>query len=370
VFEGAFRNPVLVDSRSGDVQETIRFGTLDFGSAERQAVHDLVDCEEPMLSMGRNVREFEGKFAAWLGCKHAVMVNSGTSALETAVLAAKQVLGLSCLLTSPLSYCATWNAIINSGVRPRFKDVDDYVIHEVQNTPTLPVHLVGKFSDTAYPVIEDACESMGSTHNGKKHGRFGLLSCFSFYVAHVITTVEGGMIAVNDGEHAEELFDACKSFRDNGRLCICEPCGLKVKGKCGKRLGCDWERRWAWQFRGHNFKPTEFQGVLGLMKMRKIESIVDRRFQIFRRYNETFHSMDSGGDKVVSLGYPVKVADPSKVVTRLAELHIEARGMFIPYSAYYKKATEISRSHILLPLHQDLSDEDLEYIIECVGKVK
>lgn len=366
----------------------IRFGTLDYGKEEREALLDLVLEEDPQLSMGKKVYEFETKFAKWLGSKYAVMVNSGTSALITAISAAKtQPPYIESLLTTALTYPAVWNAIEACNLDTEIRDVEDnFVIDACQegsceeiefvemkfDTDYLLVQLLGKpCGGTEYVniIIEDASEALGSQLNSQKLGTFGLLGAFSFYVAHQLTTVEGGMVVTDD----KELYDICRSIRDNARICTCPVCTLKTIGKCSKRFSYDVvERRWETDiFFGYNFKPTELQGALGCVKMDKLDATISRRHDIYKRYEEEFDTLpEEKGEYIVPIAYPIKVKNPQDAVAKLEKAGIECRGMFPAYSELYKNATRIAKSHILIPLHQNLSDENVEYIIESVKNVK
>ena len=234
----------------------------------------------------------------------------------------------------------------------------------------MPVHLLGKpcvYTGEIMPDIEDACEALGSSVDGRKLGTFGRVGCFSFYVSHQISTVEGGMCVTNSKEVYEKLLSA----RDNGRLCTCPVCSLKSSGVCKKRYeGSTSERRWATSsVIGGNFKPTEFQGVLGVVKMKTIDENINRRNKIFLRYAEEFQTLiQEPGEFIVPIAYPVKVAEPQKAVAYLEKQGIEVRGMFPAYSEAFKNATAISNSHILIPLHHKLVEEEVEKVIEETKK--
>ncbi len=354
----------------------IRFGYIDFGSMERNAIYDLINDSQPQLSMGKNVYEFEKEFAEWLGSNYAVLVNSGTSALMTAIKAFKDENepNSELITTTALTYCATWNAILNSGLGLLLKDVGkDFVMHYTFDNDIagdtydyiesgLSVHLLGK-PCRIYTPIEDASEALGSSLKGRKLGTEGHYNCFSLYVAHQINTIEGGMITTD----SKERYEALRELRDNGRICTCPICTLKVSGKCSKRANDTTDRRWATNAFGFNHKPTEFQGVLGLCKMKKIDANIKRRNEIFKWYADTFGTLTQEPDEfIVPIAYPIKVKDPQKAICKLEKEGIETRGMFPAYSKQYVTAYELSRTHILIPAHQGLSDKDVQYIIEKV----
>ena len=360
----------------------IRFGSLDFTEDCKNAIYDLVNQSDPQLSMGKYVHQFETEFAKWLGSKYAVFVNSGTSALMSALQVMKQALiedGFKPISasTTALTYPANWNTIKYCGLKTKIRDVNNQFVMDADNADlfntsniTIPVHLLGKpcpHTEDFIVDIEDACESLGSSIYGKKLGTFGVANCFSFYVSHQISTVEGGMITTNFPNIYENLLSA----RDNGRLCTCPICTLKTSGVCKKRYGGSTnERRWSvGNVIGGNFKPTEFQGVLGCVKMKTIDENINRRNKIFLRYSEEFNTMvQEPGEFIVPIAYPVKVKDPQKAVAYLEKSGIEARGMFPSYDKSFKNATAISNSYILIPLHHKLVDSEVEKVIEETKK--
>ena len=347
--------------------EMIKFGTLDFGEEERNAIIDLVNVKEPQLTLGKYCRQFEVEVARWAGVKHAIFVNSGTSAVLAALSAYGQsVDGASKLIVPALTYCATWNALAYSELFMKLKDVNDGFVVDTEEE-CLGVDLLGKPCHSNM-VVEDATEAMGGTFNGKKLGTFGLMGCYSFHVAHLTNTVEGGMVITDHNGLAE----VCRQIRDNGRLCTCVPCGLKVDGKCRKgRVSGNYERRYEYYYNGLNLKPTEFNGVLGCVKMRRIDLIADRRNAIFKIYADAFGDfVEKRGEKNVSIAYPVKVKNPQEAVVKLENVGIETRGMFPPFNTDFKNAKRISESYILLPVHQDLTDKEVGYVVEKVKELK
>jgi perosamine synthetase len=180
---------------------------------------------------GKRVREFESHFRSYLNVKNAVAVNSGTSALHAALLAANIGQGDEVLLPS-FTFVATANSVIATGAKPVFVDVNkhDFTI-DVTDLKTkitknskviIPVHLYGHPCDMneivelaekkSIIVIEDACQSLGSTYNNKQTGTFGIMGCFSFYASKVLTAGEGGAVVTNDDTIVEKI----KMIRNHG----------------------------------------------------------------------------------------------------------------------------------------------------------
>lgn len=182
---------------------------------------------------GKRVRDFESHMRDYLKVKHVISVNSGTAALHAALLAADIKQGDEVLLPS-FTFVATANAVVAAGAKPVFIDIkkDDYTIDVAdlkskitdKSKAVIPVHLYGHPSDMdelnelakkhSLAVIEDACQSLGSTYKNRQTGTFGIMGCFSMYASKVLTAGEGGAIATNSDEHADRL----KMIRNHGMV--------------------------------------------------------------------------------------------------------------------------------------------------------
>jgi perosamine synthetase len=185
------------------------------------------------LVMGESVHKFEEEFARYIGTKHAIAVSSGTAALHMAMIASK-VCGKD-VITTPMSFIATANAVIQAGATPRFADamesdydIDPNQVGLVTNEKTaaiLPVHLYGQPCEMASLVelchkkglklIEDAAQAHGSVYRGKRIGSIGDAGCFSFYTTKNMTVGgDGGMVTTDHDDLAKEV----AKMRDCGRL--------------------------------------------------------------------------------------------------------------------------------------------------------
>ena len=184
-----------------------------------------------MIAQGPKVEEFEQKFADWIGTKYAIAVNSGTAALHVALLSCGIGKGDE-VITTPFTFIASGNAIVYTGAKPVFADIDlkTYTLNPdtiesliTENTKAiLPVHLYGQSANMdrineiaekhGLIVIEDAAQAHGATCNGKNVGNMGDMACFSFYPTKNMTTSEGGIITTND----EDLAENAKIFRAHG----------------------------------------------------------------------------------------------------------------------------------------------------------
>ena len=182
---------------------------------------------------GKRVREFESLLRGYLNVKHAIALNSGTSALHAALLSSNIGQGDEVLLPS-FTFVATANSIMAVGAKPVFVDINkhDYTIDmsDLQSKITenskaiIPVHLYGHpcnmseivelAEKQSIDVIEDACQSLGSTYNNKQTGTLGMMGCFSFYASKVLTSGEGGAVVTNDDSVAEKI----KMIRNHGMV--------------------------------------------------------------------------------------------------------------------------------------------------------
>ena len=242
-------------------------------------------------TMGKKVELFERKFAKYLGVKYALMVNSGSSANLVALtiltnhgIGKKRIQKNDEIITPAVTWATTVYPIINVGAKPVFVDVeketyniDPDKIEKAITTRTKAifiVHLLGnpcnmeKIQKIAkkydLQIIEDSCEAHGAEFNGKKVGTFGILSTFSFFASHHITTMEGGMIATND-EKVYELGKAIRTFGWSREL--------KNKDVLEKN-NPNIDSRFLFVNMGYNLRPTELQGAFGIHQIRKLDKLI------------------------------------------------------------------------------------------------
>ncbi|MFH0753400.1 MAG: DegT/DnrJ/EryC1/StrS family aminotransferase [Candidatus Omnitrophota bacterium] len=210
----------------------VPFGTVSITPKARTLINQALDTG--WVTKGKYVKEFEEKFAALFGVKHAVAVSSGTDA-DALACAALYDFGARRgdeVIVPALSFVATGNAVFQAGLTPVFVDVNRQTLNidpsriEARITPRtraiMPVHLMGKPADMhavrsiakkhGLHVIEDAAEAHGAEYHGEKVGAMGDMACFSLYAAHIVTTIEGGMVITN----SDKMADVLKSLRNHG----------------------------------------------------------------------------------------------------------------------------------------------------------
>ena len=216
----------------------------NFLKSDMSAVRKLIKNKDLILTQSKKVSEFEQKWSKWLGVKYSVFVNSGSSANFLSMLILKSMsLKKKEVIVPTLTWVSDINSVLMSGFKPIFVDIDpknlamseDQILRKI-NKNTLAVfltHVQGfnglsekllkKLKSKNIFLIEDVCESHGATFKGKKLGTFGLISNFSFYYAHHMSTIEGGMICTN----SKDIYERARIFRSHGMLRECTDENIK-----------------------------------------------------------------------------------------------------------------------------------------------
>ena len=237
---------------------------------------------------GPKVKEFEKAWSEWLGCKYSVMVGSGAAANYITTAIVRELKGQKGeIIVPPIGWVSDISSVINTGFMPVFVDVDldtmavSYeAIKAAINTNTKAIVLVHALGfngindkliklakENNLLLIEDCCESHGATHNGKKVGTLGDMSCFSFYFGHHITTIEGGMISTD----SEEIYELARMFRSHG---MTREASIKTQEKYARP---DVNPLFTFAVPGYNMRSTELNAVLGLEQMNRIDSNIKAR---------------------------------------------------------------------------------------------
>ncbi len=393
----------------------IQVGDFKIGAEEKKAINEVLDSGR--ISEGPKVREFEKLFAAYIGTKYSIAVNSGTSALIAGMtsLIYNENLNIKAdtnVITTPITYIATSSALVHTGFNPVYVDVDleTFIITpekikeylEKIDDPErysfiLPVHLMGYPCDMdeiakiaqeyGLYVMEDSAQAHGTTYRGEKTGSISLISIFSFYIAHNIQAGEMGAIATDDLDCVRLL----RKIKANGRMCDCPIC-TRSEGKCPKKKiddKYDFDPRFTHEYIGYNFKTMEFQAALALTQLDKADWIVKRRSENVKYLNEGLEQFSDTlmlpkfNKNISYLAYPLVIKDPKKISRRtirhdLEENGIETRPLFgcIPtqqpafkhlydkYKDALPNADYLGKNAFYIGCHQYLTREDLDYIIK------
>jgi len=254
--------------------------------------------DDPILTNGPNCAAFEAEWSKWLGVKHSVFVNSGASAnlLSMAVLRIQHPDGGE-VIVPPLAWVSDVATVLQNGFTPVFADIDprtlamapDEILSKitertravflthVQGFDGLTDELVAELERRNIPLIEDVCESHGATHKGVKLGSIGWMSNFSFYYAHHMSTIEGGMVCTNDSKVYQQL----RMLRSHGMVRESTDPDLKA-GYIVEHP--DLNPDFIFAYPAHNVRNTEIGAIMGRSQLKRLDANVARRTENLHRF--------------------------------------------------------------------------------------
>ena len=337
-----------------------------------------------IIAQGKKVEEFEEAFAAFIGARYAIAVNSGTAALHTALLAHGVADGDE-VITSPFTFIATVNSILFTGAKPVFADIEeenfniapDSIVEKItpRTKAIIPVHLYGQPCDMkrimgiaeehSLVVIEDACQAHGAEYNSKKVGSFGT-ACFSFYPTKNMTTGEGGMITTNDKDIAEKA----RVIRNHGQ-----------------------KERYLHEILGYNYRMTDIAAAIGICQLRKLDQFNNKRIENARILTDRLNGIkglalpsSKPNVKHVFHQYTVRVTEHfgmsrDELRGKLKEKGIDT-SIYYPlpihkqpfyqklgYNDHLPNSEKVAKEALSLPVHPLLTKHNLEYIIETLSEL-
>jgi dTDP-4-amino-4,6-dideoxygalactose transaminase len=380
-------------------RRSIPFSRPTIGEEE---IEEVVRClRSGWITAGPLTARFEKDFAAYVGASHALAVSSATAGLHLAMLA----LGLESgdeVVTSPMTWPATINAILIAGGTPVFADIEPQTLNldadaverklGPRTRAILPVHFAGQPCDIdqlralARPrgiaIVEDAAHAIGTELRGRRVGGLDTeAAIFSFHPIKNITTAEGGMVTTGDTDFARRV----RLFRFHG-----------VERDAWKAYGRPEVPRYDVVVPGLKYNLTDLQSALGVTQLQKLEAFIARRAALARRYDKALADLD----EIRPLGrvpyphrhahhiYVVRLATERLTVDRdgfIADLQAAGVSVGLHFTAahelsYYRKrlgdhaadlpvATAASHSILSLPLYPSLTDEDQEYVIDAIQRI-
>jgi dTDP-4-amino-4,6-dideoxygalactose transaminase len=355
-----------------------------FDESEALAAADVVNSQ--WLFMGPKVLEFEAQFAAMLGVKHAVAVNSGSSALLVTLLA----LGIGSgdeVLVPDMTFVSTASCALFAGATPRFVDIElktygmnpDDLERKIsgRTRAIIPVHYAGQTAEMGailaiaerhgIPVVEDAAEAQLSRYAGRYAGTLGLAGVFSFTPSKPMTVGEGGIIVTND----DQLADAARLVRNFGDA-----------------------DKFSWIRLGYNFRMMDIQGAIGLCQLKKVEQAVRKRHRIARVYSEAFREIAglitpfvrAAEDTNFQL-YTIRLDESALGINRdrfmdsLAGYGVASR-LYYPAlhrapvfshlcpgaDAQFPNACAFADSAVSLPLYPTMTEEEVGHVVQSVRR--
>ncbi len=379
----------------------IGVGTLNLDARAIELVNQVL--LNNRLSYGPMSRKFESEFARAHQARFAVLSNSGTSALQIALQAMKELHGWEDgdeVLVPAVTFVATSNICLHNNLKPVFVDVEsDYYGFDVSKmeaaiTPRtraiIPVHLFGMPCDMDpinelaaehdLKVIEDSAETMFATYKGRSVGSLGDIGCFSTYVAHLLVTGVGGLSLTSNPEYAVRMRSLMNHGRDSIYLSIDDDTDLKSD----EELQMVVARRFNFISCGHSFRVTEMEAALGVAAMETADMMIARRrsnaaylTRELSRYEDRLQLPQIRPECEHSfMMYPIVVREEAKhdLVNYLEQRGVETREMLplVNQPVYQGMVEEddfpvakwINNNGFYIGCHQDLSRVDLDYMVE------
>jgi len=382
--------------------------TSTWDEREKKAAFEVI--ESGMCTMGSKVARFENKFAAFVGAKHAVMVNSGSSANLLMVAALfyrkhNQIRPGDEVIVPAVSWPTTYYPLYQYGLRLKFVDINrgtlNYDLDGLskainENTKLImAVNLLGNPNDfdeikrivsgRDILIIEDNCESLGAVFSGRQAGTFGIMGTYSTFFSHHMSTMEGGLVVTND----EELYHILLCLRAHGWTRNLPKQNLVS----GEKSDDPFEESFKFILPGYNVRPLEIEAAIGIEQLDKLFGFIDQR----RKNAKTFLDYFAGNpyidvqDEIGQsswFGFSLVLKDNTQIsrkdfATALLTAEIECRPIvagnfsknpvmkYIPHeiSGTLRNAEHIDKNGLFVGNHQyDLSSE-LGYLHEVIGKL-
>ena len=363
---------------------TVPMARPDIGDRELELVTQVLRSD--VLALGSFAPRFEAALAGIAGRRHAVACSSGTAALHLGVRALGIRRGDE-VITTPFSFVASANCLLYEGAIPRFVDIEEDTlgldparIEEAATAKTravLPVHVFGRpcrieaiaaaAAGRGWRLIEDSCEALGSSVNGRPLGSFGDVSAYAFYPNKQITTGEGGVVLTDDDDLAEDM----RSLRNQGR---------------------DRDGTWLRHVQlGYNYRLDEMSAAVGVAQLERLAELRAGRERVAAAYRAAFAGLEwvtlpsvGPGESVDWFVYVVRL-DPSidrdALIPRLAERGVPARPYFQPIhlQPFYRSefgfgpgdfpVTErVAASTLAIPFSSRLTEDEVGYVAEMLAE--
>jgi perosamine synthetase len=377
----------------------ITLGTLNISQQGKDYVNECLNNNR--LSRGPYTERFEKEFAAAHQSKHAIFMNSGTSALQVALAALREVYGYQDgdeVIVPATTFIATSNIVIQNNLKPVFVDVEPHTFnisprHILEAiTPRtrciIPVHLFGLPADMneimeiaknrGLQVIEDSCETMLASQNGRSVGSFGDLACFSTYVAHLVVGGVGGLVTTSD----DKLSDICRSLMAHGRDSIYT--NIDADDTDDKKLLKEMiERRYRFERVGYSYRATELEAAIALSELETAEGKILTRRQNAHLLTQLLKDLPLQTPYIPFcmdhsfMMYPIVVpfwVNREKLLMYLEERGIETRYLFplLSQPVYQKLfprkeekfpvAQKLAKQGFFIGMHHNLTSDDMRYV--------
>lgn len=373
------------------------FALPQLGKEEEDEVIDTL--RSGWITTGPKTKRFEDMCAEYVGCKHAIALNSCTGALHLAVAGLDIGPGDE-VITTPISWPATANVVIHQGAKPVFVDVEPDTLNidpqKIEAAVTsrtkaiIPVHMAGQPCDMAairliaerhgLAVIEDAAHAIGAAYHSQRIGSISRATAFSFYPIKNMTTIEGGVLATDD----DELAERARVLSLHG-----------INKDAWKRYSSEGSLHWHLQEPGFKYNMTDVQASLGLHQLKRLDGFIEKRKQFAKVYDEAFADVPAieplahrAGIRHAHHLYIIKLNLEQLTISRdefMLALKAENIGVGVHFISmhlqpYYQQslgmrtedfpvAENLSKQILSLPLYPKMSEADLSDVVAAVRKI-
>jgi CDP-6-deoxy-D-xylo-4-hexulose-3-dehydrase len=288
--------PVQHATRPADLQWPLMKNNI--AREDLDAVCDFLRRDDPVLTQSTNVRAFEEEWSRWLGVRHSVLVNSGSSANLLTLAALRELYGpYGEVIVPTITWVSDVAAVLHCGFEPVFVDIDPrtlgmdneqvlarltprtravFLTH-VLGYNALSRRLLNELRNCGVPLLEDVCESHGAAFEGRKLGTFGLASNFSFYYAHHLSTIEGGMVCTNN----TDFYEAVRMLRSHG---LVRELDSDSRKKEYADEHPDLNPEFIFAHAGYNVRSTEINAVIGRSQLKRLDDGIRRRTDNLRLF--------------------------------------------------------------------------------------
>ncbi|MCX5815280.1 MAG: aminotransferase class I/II-fold pyridoxal phosphate-dependent enzyme [Proteobacteria bacterium] len=312
--------------------------------ADMDAVIAYLSQDDPPLTHSKQTLAFEREWSEWLGVKYSVFVNSGASANLLTMAALNEMFGTGEVIVPPLTWVSDIAAVLQNGFTPVFVDIDRrtfgmdtaqvltrlnastravFITH-ILGYNALTQQLLDELERRNIPLIEDVCESHGATFNGRKLGTFGLISNFSFYYAHHMSTIEGGVICTNN----RNVYETVRMLRSHGM--VREATSNEIRNSYITNHP-DLNPDFIFAFPAYNVRPNEIGAVIGRSQLKRL----DENNRIRRRNLDLFLSLldptkyrtDFAVEGSCNYAFTLVLNEPDTVLRDRVEQSLQQRGV-------------------------------------------
>src|SRR5262245_8471404 len=308
------------------------------------AVCDLLQQDDPVLTQGTNVRAFEREWSEWLGVRHSVFVNSGSSANLVTLAALKHLHGGGEIILPTITWVSDIAAALHCDFEPVLVDIEPrtlgmdprqvldkltprtravFLTHVLGYNALTP-ELLDELRRRNVILLEDVCESHGATFQGQKLGTFGLASNFSFYYAHHLSTIEGGMVCTND----TDFYETVRMLRAHGLVRELDSASRKRE---------QWDENpdlnpeFIFALPGYNVRSTEINAVIGRSQLRRLDTTIEQRTTNLRLFltnlNPDVYCTDFATEGSSNYAFTLILRQPDDALFRRIMAALKTRGV-------------------------------------------